>query len=287
MTQLNEPPTELLTVTVWYPEYNSNYKQTHFTSTSDPLEIEEAVSQHPDHFFASNTTEAIQTLNERDGIDPPFTGWRGSYTGKLTPIGKKINSKCEPKIIAEFLKQNLFQSFETTSGFQDEWREYGITKDRQGDIRYDPKAAKAASRKRKTNPDTKERWRKKTGNYTVYLLHELRWKISNFLSDKLGVRIKFKGSSQSRIDLENGLILLIKQINLSSSIRSLFKEPGSTNHTYRQFFDNYLDYVETPTYREFQEPGSNAYIILDFIRSEAIRFGFITESNDSESSTNE
>jgi len=274
---------------VWAPTNLGSLKD--YKYTNDPIEMQEMICSHPkDHVLAYTSNEAIRILHEREGIVSPLCKWRSWSGGSISQSSLTcIDADAEPEVIAQYLKEHNGESFPVRGNggrdWHDEWRKHGIAKNRDGCIRYDPKATKSA---RKYNPEVKQKWREKTGNFNHYSLCHLQSIFITALQKQMGCLIKPRGRKQSSEEIEAGVCALIAGIN-RVGVHHLFPieiELVNGSWEYKKNIKRFVIYVDPPTYKEFQEEGTPRRSILDFVRSEATRCGFITESNDSESVEN-
>jgi len=273
---------------VWAPTNLGSLQD--YKYTNDPIEMQEMICSHPkDHVLAYTSNEAIRILHEREGIVSPLCKWRSWGGGSISQSSLTcIDADAEPEVIAQYLKEHNGESFPVRGNggrdWHDEWRKHGIAKNRDGCIRYDPKATKSA---RKYNPEVKQKWREKTGNFNHYSLSHLESFLTRALEQQMGCRIATWGGRMRSEELELGICTLIKGINRVGVDHILpLEDEKINNRPFKKSIKDFVIYVDPPTYKEFQEEGTPRRSILDFIRSEATRCGFITESNDSESVEN-
>lgn len=237
--------------------------------TDNHVEANQAVSEGKKVIFAFSMEDAHKQLNENANISPPFvkfniTGWNN----RIDELGElHINNQAPTELILEVLKENKDASFPTTGEFKEEWRDVGITKNRDDEIRYDPKAAKAA--KRASNID-RDALRRKKGDYDSYFIKNFAFGIVRALEESLGRQIRMRlYSYRDREDVETSIVKTIKHLKSNDLVKHLLR-----NSCWKGSIRNRISYVDPPTYRAYQKESANR-IVLDFIRMEAIHFGFI------------
>lgn len=254
--------------------------------SNDACEIQEAHASSPQSVVhATSEEEAILKLNELEGIIYPQIKWRPRYSGSNSPAqyfdksgGAVIDRHAKVEVIVKFLQDNEGSSYSFSgTEFMKDWAKAGIARNKQDEIRWDKKAAKRSLYKRKVDRNA---IRHRKGAY-------LAWDLKDFVHSILDVIRKLTGvprlslwGYQRTTDVESGLRDIIDTLQKNEVELKLSDYYNRTLH-------NMLPYVHPPTYMEFTEDRSNRRVILDFIRSEAIRFGFITEPKCSKENDNE
>ena len=248
---------------------NSHGARRAWQKTGDHVKANQAASEGKKVIFAFSIEDAHKQLNEEANISPPFVKFhvRSWYNQIDELTNLHINNEAPTELILEALKENKGTSFPITGEFKEEWRDVGITKNRDDEIRYDPKAAKAAKRASSIDRDA---LKKKKGDYDSYFIKGFAFGIIRALEQSVGHEIRMRlYSYRDREDVERSVVKTILHLKSTDLVRPLLN-----NTCWKDTIRHRIDYVDPPTYRAYQKESANR-IVLDFIRSEAIQFGFI------------